>query len=174
METKAVKKSLEWLLDVEEIREALTQYFCALDRLDGEGAKRIFDADAHEDHGPVVGRAHDFVDNALPLMRVTHERMIHRVIHASVDISGDTAISEAQWTAILCNAVTDQFYVGRYIDRWVRRDAGWRITHRLAITDWWRYEARNAQRFAIGAEAILRFAGCGLEDARVRAALELP
>ncbi len=169
-----MKRSLEWLLDVEEIREALTRYFCDLDRLDGESAKRIFDTDAHEDHGPIVGSAHDFVDGALPLMRATHERMIHRVVHASVDLSGDTAISEAQWTAILGNATTDQFYVGRYIDRWARREAGWRITHRLAITDWWRYEHRNAQPFTRGAEAILRFAGRGLEDARVRAALDLP
>jgi hypothetical protein len=168
-----MNRSLEWLLDKEEIREALTQYFCALDRWDGEGAKRLFDADAHEDHGPIVGRAHELIDNIMPVMRANHERMIHRIVHVSVEIDADTAISEAQWSAIMGDRINDAFYVGRYIDRWVRRTDGWRITHRLAITDWWRYEVRNALPFASDAEAILRFAGRGIEDAGVRAALGL-
>ncbi|EJU12831.1 hypothetical protein LH128_11838 [Sphingomonas sp. LH128] len=165
---------LDRWLDVLDIREALAEYFRALGAGDAARAAGLFLPDAHEHHGPVSGPAHDltgqFVANATSMYSAT----VRHVLDAKVDVAGDTALSEAGWFNILQQGDRDCFYAGRYLDRWQRYDDDWRIAARVAVVDWWRVDRRGDIPFYEGAEAILRFAGRGLDDPEIRACLGLP
>lgn len=161
-----------WLA-VLEIRETLAEYFRALARLDPERAKRAFHPDAHEDHGPLNGNAHALIDEIFANAATAYDITVRNLIDARVDVRGERALSEANWLNIMHSGDEDTFLAGRYLDRWERRDAGWKIASRVAVVDWWRIEPRNARSFVEGAEQILRFSGRGFEDPELRAAVGL-
>jgi SnoaL-like domain len=167
----SITSRLERLADIQDIRDGLTRFCRALDRCDLPLAKSVFHHDAHEDHGPVVGNAHQFYDMMVPLLKTSFERLVRTVSQVSIEVSGDRALSEANWTGVMRDSVNDMFHQGRYLDRWERRNGEWKIAARVALIDWWRLEARNARPFTAGAEAILRFAGRGFEDPGIAAAL---
>lgn len=160
-------------LDTLDIREALAEHNRAMAANDAERAGRVFLEDANEDHGPVNGNARqlavDFIANARDEYAVT----VRHILDARVEVDGDRAISEAAWFNILQGGGDDMFYVGRYLDRWERRDGAWKIAARVTAVDWWRYEPRNDRRFFEGAEAILGLAGRGFDDHRIRDLLGL-
>lgn len=164
---------LERLLDIQEINDALTHYCRARERCDIEGAKSLFHDDAVEDHGPYFGKAHDFIEMALPNLKTGFETLIRRVNGVSVEFTGETALSEASWFAILRDSFSDMFHAGRYLDHWERRQGEWKITARVSIIDWWRSEVRNSTPFPKGAEQMMKYAGRGFEDAHIRTALGL-
>lgn len=160
-------------LDTLDIREALAEHNRAMAANDADRARRVFLADAREDHGPVAGNARqlaeEFIANACDAFGVT----VRQILDAKVEVDGDRALSEAAWFNILQSGEDDMFYVGRYLDRWERRDGAWKIAARVTAVDWWRYERRNERHFFDGAEAILRHAGRGLDDPQVRLLLGL-
>jgi ketosteroid isomerase-like protein len=159
--------------DVQAIRDALTRFCRAMDRCDVALAKSVFHEDAHEDHGPVVGNAHELLDTMIPMLKTSYERLVRNIGNLSVEVAGDSALSEANWSGIMRDSVNDMFHQGRYLDRWERRAGEWKIAARVSLIDWWRLEVRNANPFMANAEAMFKFAGRGFEDLEVRAALGL-
>jgi hypothetical protein len=172
-ETQSREQRVDRWIDRLEIREALAEYFRALNRRDADRAKRIFHADAHEQHGPVAGKAHLLIDEFVDFGADAHEVAIRHVLDVWIEFSGDEALSEAGWINVLRDTADDMFYAGRYLDRWQRRDGEWKIAARVAVVDWWRYEARNDRLFFAGAEDFLKFSGRGFEDAEIRSAIGL-
>ena len=156
-----------------EIREALAEYFRGLTRGDAERARRIFHADATENHGPVSGRAHELIDQFIAHSGSAYECAIRHVLDAWVEIRGNRARSEAGWINILRDVRQDMVYAGRYLDLWENREGVWKVARRLAVVDWWRYAPRGEEPFFDGAEAILDHAGRGFQDPEVRRILGL-
>lgn len=163
---------LERLADTQEIRDALTRYCRGTDRCDFELAQSAFHKDSTENHGPFVGKSHDFLAMVMPLLRA-YEGLFRYITNLTVEFDGDGAVSESYWVAILRDATTDTVQAGRYLDRWERREGEWKIAARLAICDWFRADIRNAFPFPHQAEAIMKFARRGLDDAEVRATIGL-
>lgn len=169
----SIDPRFERLADMQAIRDALTRFCRGMDRGDVSLAKSAFHEDAHEEHGPVVGNAHKLLDTMIPMLKTSYERLVRNIGNLSVEVDGDSALSEANWSGIMRDSVNDMFHQGRYLDRWERRAGEWKIAARVSLIDWWRLEVRNANPFVADAEAMLKFAGRGFEDVEVRAALGL-
>jgi hypothetical protein len=164
---------LEHLADIQEMRDALTRYCRGTDRCDFELAASAFWKDSTEDHGPYKGTSHDFLAGVMPVLREQYQALFRYITNLTVKFHGETAESESYWTAILRDATLDLIQVGRYLDRWERRNGEWKIAARVAVIEWWRQDPRNLFPFPHQAEAITRYARRGLEDPEIRAALKL-
>jgi hypothetical protein len=172
MEKTARDMEIDRWLDTLAIREQIAEYFRALTKRDTARAQRVFHADAHEQHGPLAGNAHDLTAEIVANLHGNRATVRH-CIDAWVEIEGERARSEAGWINIVRTGDQDQFYAGRYLDRWERRAGAWKIAARLATVDFWRFGAPSTHPFIEGAEAILEFSGRGFDDPEVCAVVGL-
>jgi hypothetical protein len=134
------------LVDRHQITERLLQYFTNVDRRLWEPVREVFLPNAVLDYSDlmpiraeaspdeVVGRIAD----AIQLYAVT----VHQMGNCEIAVTGDEAESETWVTAIHVYADPDRNQGRRpvaglrYADRWARRDDGWFIAARRAVTDW--------------------------------------
>jgi hypothetical protein len=122
------------------ITEVIYRYCRAVDRMDREMAGTVFHADATADYGPTFqGPARALIDN----LWSNHGRLLghsHQVTNILIEVDGDCAGSESYASATLWNADPDGVLVvltaiGRYLDRWSRRNGIWAIDHRRFVYD---------------------------------------
>lgn len=131
---------LERLLAIEEIRRRLHDYCRAMDRRDDELGRSVWHEDGTADYGAEVfqGLGRDFVEQVSQshLRRTAHS---HQLATVAVEVDGERAGSEAYATVRLVTdtggAVTEELFVGRYLDRWSRRAGRWAIDHRVWVLD---------------------------------------
>jgi hypothetical protein len=124
----------------EAIRQQLHNYCRAMDRRDDALANAVWHADGTADYGAAIfqGSGRDFVDQVSRnhLRREVHS---HQIATIGIEVNADRAASEAYVTVRLRTAVaggfTDELYVGRYLDRWSRRNGRWAIDHRVWVLD---------------------------------------
>jgi hypothetical protein len=112
------------------ITDKLHAYCQAMDRIDHDLGYSVWHPDglAHYD-GVFDGTGREFVDWVLD----THAKMdgtFHQVTNVHIEITGETAASEAYHLA--CNRVgaNDLVIRGWYRDTWSCRDGEWRIDER--------------------------------------------
>ena len=132
------------------IHEVLTRYCRALDRLDEPMLRSCFHPDSQHNHG-FVGPTEQFFGYAWQVLQgcvATH----HQLGAVSIAVHGDTADSEAYFTAYhrlsdtppaafgLDAAGYDLTVSGRYVDAFEKRDGEWRIVRRTGVHDWRRFE----------------------------------
>jgi hypothetical protein len=134
------------LVDQQVIRDLLLQYFVHVDRRDWPPVKAVFVPGAPVDYSALmpVGDAVpaeevvDRIAEAIGLYSVT----VHQMGNCEVHVSGDEARSETWVNAhhVYADPARNEGRLPiaglRYQDEWVRTDAGWRIRHRRAFTDW--------------------------------------
>jgi hypothetical protein len=140
----------------EEIREVVTRYFRAMDRVDDELGYSIFHEDGTGDYGPGIfsGPARELIDwlNAYNRTLVTSH---HQMSNSTIEVAGDRAASETYVTATLLTAHGDGHIVrrvhGRYIDRLSKRGGRWAIDHRFYRRDFFWEE--HVDEISIGESA---------------------
>ena len=122
------------------ITEVLYRYCRALDRMDRDLADTIWHPGGTADYGPTFqGPAAGLLD----AMWAGHAKLLghsHQVTNVLIEVDGDRAASEAYVTGTLWDltetgALSQLVAVGRYLDRWSRRDGRWAIDHRQFIYD---------------------------------------
>jgi 3-phenylpropionate/cinnamic acid dioxygenase small subunit len=121
--------------DRELITDVLVRYATGIDTRDWALFRTCFTDDVHADYGADVGEWHD-VDAITTYMEVMHQDMRdtkHMLSNFAIDVDGDIATASTYVHAVL--VVTDEpplWYepVGRYVDRLVHTDDGWRISER--------------------------------------------
>jgi hypothetical protein len=148
------------LCDKQAITEVIYRYARALDRCDLELLRSCFHPDSTHDHGEFEGPSMKFCDWAIELLlRLTATQ--HHVGNILIELERDIAFSEAYWVAyhrIPADAggsgvvagrgeETDLLIGGRYIDRFERRNAIWKIARRVGIHDWQRFEPASDAGF---------------------------
>jgi hypothetical protein len=129
---------LRALLDKDAIRDCLYRYCRGIDRADEELLRSVYWPDAHDSHGAYVGSASGFVAQAVPRLR-SGGRGVHQISNILIELHGDAAAVESSFLALQTNAVAptlETFLCGRYLDRFERRDAQWRIAERTVVYDW--------------------------------------
>jgi hypothetical protein len=123
------------LAAIQTIAAALNDYCRAMDRIDDELGRSVFHADAVADYGDMYqGSGHGFID----FVHDRHAAMLaqqHQLGNVSIRVQGDRAGSESYVTATLRfkaedGSLHDIIGIGRYVDRWERRDGRWAISHR--------------------------------------------
>ena len=133
--------SVQRLSDLEEIRDLAVRYCQGLDREDRDLLRSAFWPDATDDHGWLFeGNAWEFIDAVLPrrerVRPTQHCVMNHRV---SFDADGSTATGEAYCVAFqfrhALQGEAARIVVGRYLDKYERREGEWRIGHRRFVLE---------------------------------------
>lgn len=128
--------------DRREIHDTVLRYCRAVDRLDLPGIRAVYAADGVDHHTGFSGTADDFVawlGRMLPLLDGT----MHLAANHLAEIDGDQAVAETYGTAVHWGTPADEpamnFTTGfRYVDHFVRTEAGWRIRERFAVREWTR------------------------------------
>lgn len=124
--------------DEDLIREVLHRYARGVDRRDWDLVRSCYHADATDWHG----QHHGGVDGLIAQMRERHARIdssMHFISNVLVEVSGDTATSEAYCQAYLRSPgapgpASTRTVRCRYLDRLERRDdAVWRIADRVVV-----------------------------------------
>ena len=127
--------ALAVLLAKQDITERIHDYCRAMDRIDDDLGRSVFHADAVADYGAIFqGTGHEFID----FVHHSHTAMLtqnHQVSNVSIRVDGDRAGSETYVTMRgrmkgEGDAVTQIVSIGRYVDKWEKRDGAWRISHR--------------------------------------------
>lgn len=133
-----IQKRLLELLDRDEILQLSVDYMRGQDRLDGDIQKNVYHPDATDDRGFYKGSGHGLVDFAQQVL-AEHEADHHMLGQAKIDLEGDVAFGEVYFQAfhrVKENGLDKDFWIiGRYVDRYERRDGVWKIAHRTELND---------------------------------------
>lgn len=145
LETTTLPAAVEVLLAKQAIREVLQNYCRSIDRLDRDLMESVWHEDAtilYEavPEGSFGGTRREVVDF---FMKV-HDQFSshsHQITNVTIAVKGDTAVSEAYVTVkmqLLPNEqgrIIDLVVLGRYLDRWSKRNGVWAIDDRYYISD---------------------------------------
>lgn len=140
-EPKVSNVEIEALIAQQAIRERIYRYCRGEDRLDGQSSQSLWHADGTASygsdlyHGPATGWA-AAVHSNLANFTGSH----HQVGNIIIELDGERASSESYVTARVWSiaddgAVTELVNIGRYLDRWSRRDGVWGVDHRRFVFD---------------------------------------
>lgn len=129
------------LADESAIRDVVSRYGRAIDRLDAGLLATLFHSDADVHYGPDVfeGSAADYVPKVMAIA-ASMRRSQHMMGHSVIEIEGDVAWVETYAQAIQLlerDGKLVEFGTGsRLLDRFERRAGQWRIAHRQVVVDW--------------------------------------
>lgn len=131
---------LQALQDREAIRDCLYRYCRGIDRRDEAALRSAYWPDATDRHGAYQGSAAGFIDDALAKLRHAG-RMIHQVSNILIELKGDVAAVESYFLAFQAGRdpggqPLETLLCGRYVDRFERRGAEWRVAARTVVYDW--------------------------------------
>lgn len=155
-------KTLMACADRDAIENLLGIYCRAIDRLDVDLLKSVYHPDAVDDHGAICANAHEFADQIIATLSDICVYSMHSIMHAVIEIDGDTAISEASYLgfhtiasgaesignffgAIYVDAQREAGKLeqrheylcgGRYLDVLHKREGRWRIVRRKMTNEW--------------------------------------
>ena len=135
----ALEAELGDLRDREAIRTVIHRYCRAADRCDLEAFKACYWPDGRDDHGFFGGNAWEFCDYVIPVLRKI-EASIHAITNTVIDLKGDRAFCESQWSVVHRlrkpdGDFLDWWHQGRYLDIFEKRDGEWRILERTIASD---------------------------------------
>ena len=129
----------EWA-DREAIRDCLGRYSRAIDRCDMALLKTAYWPRAIDRHTGFTGTIEEFAAWAEPRLRAM-PHSVHMLGNILIRLDGGKARVETYfWSVNVLPAgdVREVLAVGRYLDRFERRDDEWRIAERLVVHDWFR------------------------------------
>jgi hypothetical protein len=152
------------LADKDEIRDVLMRYGRGVDRLDEELLRSCYHPDSHDDHGHWKGKGHDFAAFIVSSLPERTHHSTHAVANILIELDDedpDVAQSESYSLAYLRR--TDKhgaewldFFSGRYVDRFERRDDVWRIANRVVVHDWSVSNRLDAGAFPLPMDAFVQ------------------
>jgi hypothetical protein len=93
------RAELTTLRDKEAIRDVIHRYCRGADRCDLQAFKDCYWADGYDDHGFFGGNGQEFGDYVIPILKQA-EASIHAITNTIIDLKGDRAFCESQWSVI--------------------------------------------------------------------------
>lgn len=136
---------LEWLMAQQELHDLNMRYCRATDRCDVALWRTTFHPDGTGDYGFFKGNGWEFGAKTLPTLRERFAATHHCIGNERFVIDGDRAEGEVSVFAVKSSKSDPreaEFTMGRYLDRYERRNGSWGLVHRRYILDRW-----DAQRF---------------------------
>lgn len=131
---------MQEMLDEFQLRKLVHRYCRLVDRGYISALRGLYHHDADDDHGAFsAGSIDDFLEGlvaARPYLR----SMQHHLTTMNFAVDGDRAEGEiysiATHTVMAGDHDVDVTVGGRYLDKYEKRDATWRILERTILTDW--------------------------------------
>jgi len=137
-ESAVQPETLQALADRHAIADLSIRYMRGLDRLDLDLLKSVYHADATDDRGFYSGSGYGLCELAVQLL-ASHLSNHHMLGQMAIDIEGDVAFGEIYFQAyhriVQDGQDMDFMVMGRYADRYERRDGVWKIAHRSELND---------------------------------------
>ncbi len=131
------QEKLQALLDKQEIHERLTAFSRGMDRFDHASYSSAFWPDATMAAGPFVGTPQECWDWSVPMHEAGQILTHHALLNCTIDIDGDEAHTETYYLFVARNRDESVWQAGgRYVDRFERRGAEWRIAMRHNAIEW--------------------------------------
>lgn len=135
------QNALQQVLDRIAIEDCLHRYCHAVDRCDADLLRTVYWPDGIDDHVFWRGNAMDFVDFCIPILK-SREQTLHAISNIMIRVAGDEARVQCYYNAIervvrKDGTRNDVTFLGRYLDRFEKRDGEWRIAHRTMLYDWY-------------------------------------
>lgn len=136
------RAQIDQLLDRVAIEDCLHRYCHAVDRCDAELLRTVYWPDGSDDHVFWRGNAMDFVDFCIPVLR-SRDQTLHAISNIIIRLVGAEARVQCYYNAIervrrKDGTVNDVKFLGRYLDRFEKRDGEWKIIERKVVIDSWR------------------------------------
>ncbi len=134
-----VPAELRELLDERAIRRVLYDYCRGVDRRDAELIRSVYHPDAVDEHGGFVGLGVEFPEYVLDALENRFVAVSHQLTNCKIDLAGEEAFVETLFVAAherraeLGGGI--DWLLGRYLDRFERRDGEWKIARRLVVRD---------------------------------------
>jgi hypothetical protein len=130
--------ALQRLLDKEEIREASLKYSRGTDRHDEDIMRQAYHPDARDDHGEYIGNSGGLIRYVNAVHAKNWRAHHHFVTNMTIEIDGDVAHCETYSLVTLArhHGGTIDVGVGRYIDRFEKREGKWAIVDRINIVEY--------------------------------------
>ncbi len=123
------------LVDQQAVRDVIASIARALDRLDFELLASCYTEDAVDERHGVRREIGAFLEWVQPILRGM-ESTLHSISTQLVEVNGDAAYAESYCMARHFSATAkgqpahEWFVYCRYLDRFMRRDGRWLLTHR--------------------------------------------
>lgn len=131
-----IETKVRELSDRQDILDCLHRYCRGVDRFDRELLLSVYHPDAVDDHGVFVGNREAFVDWALAYHAEHQLSHHHMIFNPTIDLQGDVAHSEVYWLFFGENRTKpNTLAIGRYLDRFERREGHWAIAARVCISE---------------------------------------
>jgi hypothetical protein len=132
---------LQEMLDHYEISKTLNEYSHSCDRCDLAGVESVYVDDSWDDHGIFQATGPDFAKAIIPNILETSETMYHLLGQTMIQVDGDEAGAETYFLAGARMVEEDGTTVvnqlgGRFVDKLVRTEDGWKIKNRVVLRDW--------------------------------------
>jgi hypothetical protein len=130
---------MQELIDKEAIRAAVLAYCRGVDRGDVELLRSAYHPDAVEEHGSTHLENEAIAPSIVEMVR-GNRISLHQITNQLIDLhAADRAVCETYFTAWQTmehdGAERMLLALGRYVDRFEKRDGSWRIIHRLVIIE---------------------------------------
>ena len=145
-----------------EITDLLHTYCRSLDRYDHESLQSVFHADSTHAMGGFEGSSKEFCELAMGALD-QYQHTHHLLGNIQIQLNGDDACAESYFHAyhrVAANTPAagfiadhtpgldeDLILAGRYVDRLQQRGDVWKISHRIGILDWCRWEPASDRGF---------------------------
>ncbi len=147
MDDATLRRTVDELDSRVRILELGARYARGVDRLDRELLRACFHPDSQHWHGDYKGTSWGFCDEIMKMVGAL-EHTQHLLGTRSITVDGDHASGELYWIAYH-RVGPDGWYAwpwarphdlvimgGRYLDRYERRDSGWKISYRRGVHEW--------------------------------------
>jgi hypothetical protein len=130
---------LQRLLDRQAIQDALIRYCRGVDRADPKLLASAYHSDAVDEHGAQTF-AGDGIGPGIIEMTRTMRVTLHCISNTTIEFHApDEAGCECYFSTWQTMQIDGRERIlsglGRYLDRFERRDGQWRIAHRLVVVD---------------------------------------
>lgn len=149
--------------DQTALRELVILYCRGCDRRDFRLVRSLYHDDAIDDHGGLFRGGPDALVEWLPRVMARWELTTHTISSSLFAIEGDQAEGEHHVRAYHRTGVSPrkEFIVhGRYLDRYARREGGWKFLFRSLVLDQGEIRILDEQAFArISDGAVMGTAG---------------
>lgn len=135
---------LRRLADRQEIHDILMRFTRGIDRLDEALLRSCFHDDSYDDHGHFKGNGQEFAAFIVKSIAERAHHTTHSIANILIELDGkDESVARSESYVLAYLRRTDDggkewldFFAGRYVDRFERRDGAWRIAKRIVVHDW--------------------------------------
>ncbi len=128
----------------QEIHDVIMRFSRGIDRCDEALLRSCFHADSFDDHGHFKGNGWDFAAYIVKSISERAHHTTHAVTNVLIELDRrDSDIARAESYILAQLRRTDEkggewldYFSGRYLDRFERRNGIWRIASRIVVHDW--------------------------------------